>query len=261
MSAIRAVFVIISIFVWAGILVPPQLLVLLLFPAKRYFLPQLFHRGLCWLFRVKVVIHGQASTTHPTLFVINHISWLDIPVVGRMLTGSFVAKHEVAKYPVIGWLAKLQQTIFIARTRPSVRDHKDGMQEHLEAGDNIFLFPEGTSSNGLVLRDFKSPYFALAESHKGDIPLVVQPVTLAYSHMDNLPMSRGVLKIVAWVGDERLLGHVWDFLQSGKLTAELRFHSPVTIDDYDSRKDMAADCQQKIAEGLSRALTVRPEPN
>lgn len=260
MTAIRSSFVILFIFLWAGVLILPQLVVLGLIPSRRYQLPRLFHAGICRLFRVRVDIHGAPSNQHPTLFIINHISWLDIPVVGKAMKGSFVAKQEVEKYPFIGWLAKLQQTIFIARTRPSVRNHKDSMQEHLEAGDNIFLFPEGTSSNGLVLQDFKSAYFALAEGYEGDSPLTVQPVTLAYSQMDNLLMSRSLMKTVAWVGDEELVGHVWNFLRSGRVTAELRFHPPVTIDQYDSRKSMAVDCQRQIAEGLSRALTARPEP-
>ncbi|WP_169543555.1 lysophospholipid acyltransferase family protein [Sneathiella aquimaris] len=259
MTFIRSLFVIAAVLLWAGILVLPQFIVLMAMPKHRYTLPQIFHRGLCRLLRVQVEIHGTPAQNKPTLFVINHISWLDIPVVGKAIKGSFVAKQEVAKYPFIGRLSRLQQTIFISRSRPSVKTHKDDMQEHLEQGDNIFLFPEGTSSNGIVIQNFKSAYFALAESHAGDAPLTVQPVTLAYSMMDNLMMTRGTMGIVAWVGDENLLSHVWDFLKSGKITAELRFHKPVTIDQYDSRKDMAADCQRVIAHGLSRAMTGRPE--
>ncbi len=259
MTPIRSTLVVLAVLLWAGFLILPQLIVLLIMPGSRYVLPQLFHRGLCRLFRVQVEIHGIPSKDKPTLFVLNHISWLDIPVIGKAIRGSFVAKQEVAGYPLIGPLSRLQQTIFIARTRPSVKNHKDDMQRHLEQGDNIFLFPEGTSSNGLVIQNFKSAYFALAESYMGEKPLTVQPVTLAYSHMDNLMMTRGTMGIVAWIGDEDLVSHVWEFLKTGRVTAELRFHDPVTIDDYDSRKDMATDCQKVITHGLSRALTGRPE--
>ncbi|WP_169566869.1 lysophospholipid acyltransferase family protein [Sneathiella limimaris] len=260
MNQIRAAIVILLIFLWTFVLIPPHLILRKIAPSQKYRLPLLFHKGLCKLLRIKVVVHGKPSEVHPTLFILNHISWLDIPVVGSFLKGSFVAKEEVASYPLVGYAATLQETIFIARTRPSVRNHKDGMQEHLENGDSIFLFPEGTSSNGLVLQDFKSAYFALAEKHIADKPLLVQPVTLAYSRMDKMYMSRNIMKKIAWVGDEELISHVWEFLKSGKVTAELRFHDPVTIDSYDSRKHMAADCQLKIAEGLSRAMTHRPEP-
>jgi lyso-ornithine lipid O-acyltransferase len=260
MSQIRAVVVIFLIILWTLILIPPHLLLRAIFPSKRYDLPQLYHKGVARLLRLKIVISGEPSSAKPTLFIINHISWLDIPVVGSFLKGSFVAKEEVAHYPFVGYAATMQDTIFIARTRPSVRNHKDGMKEHLENGDNIFLFPEGTSSNGFVLHDFKSAYFALAEQQTRDKPLIVQPVTLAYSKMDRMYMSRSLMKKVAWVGDEELVSHMWAFLNSGRVTAELRFHAPVTIDAYDSRKTMAIECRQRSAEGLSRAMTQRSEP-
>jgi len=260
MNSIRSICVILLALLWAALLIPVHMISRIIFPNTRYLLPQIFHKGLCKLLRVRLICHGTPSKIQPTLFVINHISWLDIPVVGKALQGSFVAKEEVSKYPLFGLFAKLQETIFIARTRHSIKVHKTDMQEHLEKGDNMFLFPEGTSSNGLVIHNFKSAYFALAENHAGDKALCVQPVTLAYSKMDNMYVTRNIMKSIAWVGDEQLLGHMWEFLKSGHVTAELRFHPPVTIEDYDSRKEMAADCQLLIAEGLSRAMTNRAEP-
>ena len=260
MNQIRALIVIVLILLWFSILLPLHLVLRIILPSQRYSIPKLFHKGLCRLLRLKVIVSGKPSNIKPTLFILNHISWLDIPVIGSVLKGSFVAKDDVESYPLVGYAASLQETIFISRTRPSVRTHKDGMKEHLENGDNIFLFPEGTSSNGLVIQDFKSAYFALAEQHQGEIPLTVQPVTLAYSKMDRLYIGRSLMKKIAWVGDEELLGHMWAFLTEGRVTAELRFHPPVTISSYDSRKLMATDCRRTIARGLSRAMTHRPEP-
>lgn len=260
MSQIRALFVILLILVWICILIPLHLILRVVAPSFRHTLPKLFHRGVCRLLRLRIVILGKPSSVKPTLFILNHISWLDIPVVGSVLEGSFVAKEEVESYPLVGYAASLQETIFIARTRPSVRAHKDGMKELLENGNNIFLFPESTSSNGLVIQPFKSAYFALAEQYRGDEPLTVQPVTLAYSKMDRLYVGRSLMRKIAWVGDEELLSHMWAFLNEGRVTAELRFHPPVTIDSYDSRKSMAVECRRTIAQGLSRAMTHRPEP-
>ncbi|WP_373088017.1 lysophospholipid acyltransferase family protein [Sneathiella sp.] len=259
MNNIRPIFTLLAVLLWAGLLVPVQLIILAAFPRHRYWLPQIFHAGICRLLRVKVVMSGTINPDQPTLFILNHISWLDIPVVGKTIKGSFVAKNEVEKYPLVGAISKLQQTIFIERTRPSIMGHKGEMQGHLENGDNLFLFPEGTSSNGIVLRDFKSSYFSLAEREINGHPLVVQPVTIAYSRLNNISLTRGTMGIVAWVGDEELMGHIWEYLKRGTITAELRFHPPVTIDDYDSRKTMASDCQLTIAKSLSRALTDRPE--
>src|SRR5690606_34619561 len=260
MDRIKAVFTILAVLVWTGIMVTAQAIVLLLFRKHRYLIPRIFHKGLCRLLKVKVVTSGVIERSRPTLFVVNHISWLDIPVVGSALQGSFVAKREVAKYPLVGPVSKLQQTIFIERTRPAVRSHKGEMQERLKRGENLFLFPEGTSSNGIIIQDFKSAYFGLAERRINGTSLTVQPVTLAYSRMNGIAMTRGTMGIVAWVGDEALPRHVWAFLKRGRITAELRLHPPVTIDSYDSRKAMASDCQMIIARSLSRALTGREEP-
>lgn len=260
MSNIRPTILVLAVLLWAVLMVPLQLIVLVFFKQHRYTVPQLFHSGLCWLLRVKVVVSGHVEESRPTLFVINHISWLDIPVVGKALQGSFVAKKEVAKYPLVGAISKLQQTIFIERSRPAIKGHKGEMQEHLENGDNLFLFPEGTSSNGVIVQEFKSAYFGLAERKINGHHLKVQPVTIAYSRLNGIPLTRGTMGIVAWVGDEELLSHVWAFLKRGAVTAELRFHPPVTIDDYDSRKTLASDCQLTIAKSLSRALTGRAEP-
>ncbi|WP_340148766.1 lysophospholipid acyltransferase family protein [uncultured Sneathiella sp.] len=260
MSNIRPIITVIAVLLWTAMLVPVQVTILLFFKQHRYCIPQIFHTGLCWLMRVKVIVSGEIETQRPTLFVINHISWLDIPVIGKIMQGSFVAKKEVEGYPLVGAISKLQQTIFIERTRPAIKGHKGEMQEHLENGDNLFLFPEGTSSNGIIIQNFKSAYFGLAEREINGRHLMVQPVTIAYSRLNGIPLTRGTMGIVAWVGDEELLGHVWSLLKRGTITAELRFHKPVTIDDYDSRKTMASDCQLTIAKSLSRALTGREEP-
>lgn len=260
MSNIRSALTALAALLWAVLLVPLQLIVLLFFKQHRYKIPQFFHAGLCRLLRVKVVVSGEIEESRPTLFVINHISWLDIPIIGKVLQGSFVAKKEVEGYPLVGPISKLQQTIFIERSRPAIKGHKGEMQEHLENGDNLFLFPEGTSSNGIIIQNFKSAYFGLAEREINGHHLKVQPVTIAYSRLNGIPLTRGTMSIVAWVGDKELLSHVWAFLKRGTVTAELRFHPPVTIDDYDSRKTLASDCQLTIAKSLSRALTGRAEP-
>lgn len=259
MTILKSICIIIAVFLWTGLLAPLQMLILFVFHKHRYKIPQIYHAGLCRLLQVDVVVSGEISQQRPTLFVLNHISWLDIPVIGKIIPGNFVAKTDVEKYPLVGAVSKLQETIFIERTRPSIMGHKGEMQRHLENGDNLILFPEGTSSNGIILQPFKSSYLALAEREIDGRHLLVQPVTIAYSRLRNMSLTRGNMSVVAWVGDEELLAHIWAFLRTGKVTAELRFHKPVTIDDYDSRKTLASDCQLTIAMSLSRVLTGRTE--
>src|SRR5688572_10209706 len=80
-------------------------------------LPVYFHRLLLALFRVRVVVHGQPPGGRPTLVLSNHLSWLDIPVLGSLLPLSFIAKSEVSGWPVVGLFARLQRCIFIDRER------------------------------------------------------------------------------------------------------------------------------------------------
>lgn len=255
MYFIRSVLIIHLAIVWSLTLAPMQVMVLLFSRNHIFKLPRIFHKGLCRLLNVNVTVAGHATAGQPTLFVINHISWLDIPVVGSVLEASFIAKAEIEQYPAIGALSKLQKTLFIARTRPAVKNHKSEMQIRLDQGHSLILFPEGTSSNGVVVKKFNSAFFALAHSEPNGRPLMVQPVSLGYSHAGGFPLTRSSMGIVAWTGDESMASHIWRYLKSGRIKAELRIHKPTTIKEYDSRKTMAATCQGTISAGLSEILT------
>ena len=93
-------------------------------------------------------VHGQRSTVTPTLYVCNHVSYLDIELLGGLIPGSFVAKAEVATWPFFSTLAKAQRTIFVERRSSKTSTSRDEMMRRLNTGDNLMLFPEGTSSDG-----------------------------------------------------------------------------------------------------------------
>src|ERR1700732_2133350 len=78
-------------------------------------IPHLYHRILCVLIGIRISEVGRRSTATPALILSNHVSWLDICVITALAPVVFVAKSEVAEWPVFGWLAKLQRTIFINR--------------------------------------------------------------------------------------------------------------------------------------------------
>jgi lyso-ornithine lipid O-acyltransferase len=260
MSSLRSIVVVLLALTWSALLVPPQLAVLLTSRRHVFVIPRLYHKGLCRLLKVKVVMTGHSLSDNPALFVLNHISWLDIPVIGSVFNASFVAKEEVAQYPAVGFLSKFQKTLFIARTRPAVKGHKGEMQTRLDQGDSLILFPEGTSSNGVIVKKFNSAFFALAQSEPKGHPLTVQPVSLGYSRSRGFPMTRSTMGMVAWIGDESLLSHIWDYLKTGEVQAELKIHKPVTLAKYDSRKSMATDCHRTVSVGLSEILTGRNHP-
>lgn len=258
---LRALTIIVCAVIWTLALLPVQWLALRLrWRATSEAVPMLYHRGLALLLRLKVRDYGTIARDRPILYVANHVSWLDIVVLDTLLKGSFVAKHEVVAWPFFGLLARLQRCVFIERKAHRTKDHKDAMTERLESGDAIILFPEGTSSDGMRLLPFKSAFFSLAERHFDGKPLTVQPVSLAYSRLNGLPVGRRWMSVFAWVGDEDLIPHLWRFLKAGPSEAEVTFHPPVTIDQFPSRKAMAAHCHAVIAHGVSASLSGRRTP-
>ena len=198
-------------------------------------LPVFYHRLCCRILGITVQLSGAPSPARPTLFVCNHTSYIDITVLSSALPVSFVAKAEVAGWPLFGLLAKLQRTVFVDRKRGSTREQRDGIAARLAAGDNLMLFPEGTSDDGNRLLPFRSALFSVAEMREdGRPPLVVQPVSLAYTRLDGFPIGYGLRPLVAWYGDMAMGGHLWRLAGLGKLTATVAFHPPVTIAEFRS---------------------------
>ena len=157
-------------FVRAGIyvaltlpLMPAQaLFVALGLPAARA-LPRWYHARCATLFGLDIRPTGTPAGASPTLFVANHVSYLDIVVLSALAEVSFVAKTEIAGWPFFGWLAKLQRTVFVARRARAVGREADALQQRLAAGGNIVLFAEGTTGDGNRAQRFKSALFAAAE--------------------------------------------------------------------------------------------------
>lgn len=214
---------------------------------------RMYHRMLLAILGIKVVVRGVPCRDKGILYVANHVSYLDIPVIGSVLLGSFIAKDDVRDWPVFGAMSKLQRTEFIDRTRRSkAASQKEGMQARLESGDSLILFPEGTSSDGRTVLPFRSSLFAAAAGAKG-----VQPFTVAFRRLYGLPTGRILAPLYAWYGDMGLMSHLWQVMSVGGLTIELTFH-PV-MDAKINRKILAEESHRQIASAISaNALPVPP---
>ena len=223
-------------------------------------LPIFFHRNWCRIFGIHVQRRGEISTDRPALFVANHISYLDIVILSSVLDATFVAKSEIAGWPILGLLARLQRTLFVERRRPRAANQRDAISERLRAGDRIILFPEGASNDGQRVLPFKSALFSVAERRDGDLPLTIQPVSLAYTRLDGIPLSRAFRPKFAWFGDMTLGPHMFEMLGMGKLTVEVIFHDPVSGHDFETRKALAEFCQRVVGRGLDSALGGRHPP-
>ncbi len=227
-------------------------------PLARY-LPCWYHRVVCRLLGVRVHLSGAPVAPGPVLIASNHISWLDIPVLSSVAPLSFVAKREVASWPFISWLAKLQRTIFIDRTRRSaVAETRAQILERLHNDERIVLFAEGTSSDGNQVLPFKSPLFAAIEPDglNGD-GFQLQTCAIVYTHIHGLPMNRQQRPAIAWYGDMDMLSHAWGVLKGGPLDVHVRFGEPVSLKAVGDRKKLAVHAYDRVRVDFSQLLTAR----
>ena len=243
------------------VIVPLQYLILKIIPDSLggiwWRLPNLWHRSICFFAGVRVHTIGKPEKTGPVLFVANHISWLDIMLLGSCLpNASFVAKHEISGWGAAGWLAGLQRTLFVNRTRRTdSANQRDRMVARLKRGHNMIMFPEATSTDGVNMVPFKSALFSVAEvgDEATDHHLKIQPITISYSETNGMPMIRSQAPLVAWLGDVELLSHVRNFLAQARTTAVVEYHAPVTLGEFGHRKKLASYCEEEIKKGLERA--------
>jgi 1-acyl-sn-glycerol-3-phosphate acyltransferase len=212
--------------------------------------------------RVRVVGSAAHRTSgRSVVFVSNHSSWVDVPVVGGVLKGCFVAKGDVASWPVISIIARLGRTVFVTRSRASTKRERDTMRTVLGAGDNLILVPEGTSSDGSRVLPFRTSFFALAERRDGEdaslLP-IIQPVSVVYDRLGWLPAGRASRPVFAWYGDMDIASHFWRLTQHIGLRATVLLHAPLDPAHFEDRKALSQAVWQIVADGASTLRQNRP---
>ncbi len=232
-------------------LMPVQAVLVALKHPAQYRLSVAFHKTLLRLLNMRVVQHGAPQLDKPTLFVCNHLSYLDIPVLGSLLPASFISKAEVKHWPIFGLLARLQRTVFIERRTAHAKQHASMTAQRLAAGDSLILFPEGTSADGVHVLPFKSSIFAALDSDATAVS--VQPVSLAVTGLGGLPLGRHGRNLYAWYGDMTLMQHLWRMFKTGFFVLQVEFHPPVTLAQFASRKALAQHCRTEIVSGMALA--------
>lgn len=259
-SPLRAALRLAAYFLFTLFAVPVQMLLLKFAGNARQQFPMWYHRQCCRILAFHLEVIGECSKTRPTLFISNHSSYLDITVLGSLIRGSFVAKTEVAKWPFFGTLAKLQRTIFIDRRRHTTHTQRDDLLRRLAEGEHVILFPEGTSNDGNRTLPFRSALFSVAEPRRGDGgtgpigDLTVQPVSIAYTRLNGLPIGHGLRPLFAWYGDMDLFSHLVSLASLGAVTIRVEFHPPVPFSRFGSRKALSDHCQRAVAQGVDRAI-------
>jgi 1-acyl-sn-glycerol-3-phosphate acyltransferase len=202
--------------------------------------PQIFlgYVGACCGVRMRV--EGE-PLRDKVLVVANHVSWLDVLVLGGAAPVIVVARGDVRDWPVVGWAAGLNDTIFVARDiRSQVRDQADTLRQALADGRAVALFPEGTTDGGRELLPFRASLFASLFPPLDGVR--VQPVAIDYGD---------AIDDVLWLDEESFAVNAKRILsRPGTMRVALRFLNPINPHEAGDRKALAARSQEEVAQAL-----------
>ncbi len=236
------------------IVVPMQSLVLVFTKnEKAYILTRFWQRCTCLIFRIKIIQTGTQHTEHQTVYMSNHISYLDIPTLGSVISASFVAKKDVASWPLFGFLSKLQQTAFISRDRADARVEKNALDNMLNKGKSLIIFPEGTSTDGQTVIPFKSSLFSIAMK-ENLTEIRVQPITLSIKTANGHDIiTQQDRDIYSWHinMDTPMHIHLWLFAKSKGAVVSVIFHPVLKAHDFSDRKTLAKACYNTVSNNLN----------
>jgi len=249
-------------FAVVAIAAPPMMLAQVIGMKTGWFspaiLPRFFHRMVMRLMGFRIRVVGRLADDRPLLLTPNHVSWIDISVLGSVAGVSFIAKSEMAGWPVFGTFARLQRSIFVERERKQrAGEQASEISRRLGAGDIMVLFAEGTTSDGNMTLPFKSTLFGAASMTiaEGAAETVhIQPVAIAYTRLHGLPLGRTHRPLAAWIGDEELAPHMLALMRHGAMDAEVHFGEPVAFTARSSRKETARLVEDRVRAMLEAAL-------
>lgn len=249
----------------SAVMVPLQVLALRFGWRVAKTLPVLWHRAVLRLTGIRVHVHGAPDRSpRGLLLAANHISWLDIVVLGSVTPLSFISKDEVRGWGMFGKLAQWQQTVFITRERRTdVAKQANAIAARLMQGDTLVLFPEGTTSDGNFIYPFNSSLFgALGLTGAGaETVHAVQPVAIAYTRLHGLPMGRYDRPLAAWPGDIELTPHLMKILRHGVIDVDVCFGEVIEAGPQTDRKALTAAVQRAVAQMAAAALRGRFPPS
>ena len=220
-------------------------------------IPVYFQRLLCAGLGIKVRRHGVLSSAPKQLIVANHVSWLDIPVLGSLGPMSFLAKKEIGEHPIGRRLVAMQGVVYVDRRRRSAIPAVNAcMAEAMRAGAAIVLFAEATTGDGNRLLRFRSSHFEavrLAACSDNVGLTVIQPVYLDYSSVAGLPTERWQRPHIAWYGDMTFLPHFLRYACGGGVTCDVYCGRPIRVLPDMDRKSAARLTQAAVRELASMA--------
>lgn len=209
--------------------------------ALRLQVTQHFHATLAAALPFRVRVLGEVPR-EPCLWVANHVSWTDIPLLGQWRPLAFLAKAEVRGWPLLGWLAEQGGTLFIRRGNGDGARVAAQLAERLAHPSALALFPEGTSTDGRQVRAFHGRL--LGSATEAGVPL--QPVAIRYQRAGEIDT------VAPFIGDDDLLAHLRRLLAADVSEVEIHLLAPIDSQGK-SRDELARLSQRAVAEALGLA--------
>lgn len=229
-----------------------------------HILPRFFHRlGVIFL-GLKITVVGRPVQGQPTLIVSNHISWTDIIVIGSVADVTFVAKSEVAKWFFVGLMASLQRTVYVDRNkRHDAKRTTREMAKRMAAGEAVLLFAEGQSDIGTHVLPFRSALVGAAQHAMmaaGARKVMIQPLTIAYTRLQGLPVGRTDRSLIAWIKGKSVGQNIREILTGGVKEVTVAFGEPRPLVEGEDRKALTREAEVEVRRmlvALNRGQPVR----
>jgi 1-acyl-sn-glycerol-3-phosphate acyltransferase len=254
---IRALFIAAVFFTMTPLLISLQWLLGRLGLPGWGFIAANYYRVLRALLRIRVHVNGAPMRGRAVLYVSNHVSWVDVVVIGSLSPVAFVAKSEVRKWPLVGITAEIQRTVFVDRARRHQTSDAIGeIVKRLASGTSVVLFAEGTSSDGNRVLPFRSALIGAikhAAEHGGAAGVLIQPMSICYTGLHGIPMGRQHRPLVAWYGDLDFMPHIKALIARGGVDAVVSYGAHVVVGAAAADADRKA--MTRTLEGAVRQLT------
>jgi 1-acyl-sn-glycerol-3-phosphate acyltransferase len=215
----------------------------------------LFHKAGCVFTGIRVKTIGEPLHNRPTLLLSNHISWTDIIAIGSVADVTFVAKTGVRNTFFVGFMASLQRTLYVDyHRRADAKRTSNEMAKRLARNGAVLLFAEGHRDLGTHVQPFRSALVGAAQSAMEDggaTDVAIQPVTIAYTHLQGLPVSRTERSAISGMNARGFRQVVSNLLTSGVKDVTIAFGAPIPLGPGTDRKIVT-----KLAETQVRRMLV-----
>ncbi len=246
------------------VIIPAQFIITRLNLPGWNVLPKFFHRVACVFLGMKVTLIGKPATGRATLVTSNHISWTDIIAIGSVADVTFVAKSEVRDWFFVGFMANLQRTIYVDRKRRSDAGRTSReIGKHMAEGNAVLLFAEGQSDVGSHVLPFKTALVGAAQHAMEDAgakDVMIQPLTIAYTRLQGLPVSRTERSLIAWIKSKSVKQNIREILSGGTKEVTVAFGIPKPLPEGANRKQVTREAENDVRRMLVALNRGQPLP-